>query len=402
KKVTSDAVAFKGLFYPFQQAVKKYSGVNYRTFRQQALDYYSHDLKQSAEKVKRQTVTNYYYPQYIGDDSLLYLKSSYQKLRAFYVKDQTGEHKLRLMNISTEDWFSYRNGTIAYTAYEANARWSLVDYSTIYLYDIHTGHQKKITHKAKYYTPDISPSGKKIIAVSVNEKTETTLHLLDADGKLLKVIPAMNHAYFNQPRFIDENTIVVMERLTNSTMQMSRIDLISGNSEVLIPSTSALLGYPFPYNGLIYFVSSVAGVDNIYALRVSDKKIFELEQGAIGNYYPSVYKDSLVWSAFTSNGLQLNKKSLAPKNANDVDPQLFREVTLPYPIAGATASSNMLSDASRRFQVSRYRQGAHLFNFHSWNPDYTDPEFTLTLYSNNVLNTFTNEIFYRYNQNETS
>jgi hypothetical protein len=43
-----------------------------------------------------------------------------------------------------------------------------------------------------------------------------------------------------------------------------------------------------------------------------------------------------------------------------------------------------------------------LFNFHSWRPDYTDPEFTLSLFSDNVLNTFSNQIYYRYNQNETS
>src|ERR1700741_5625023 len=39
-KVTHDASAFKGLFYPFQKAVKKYSGVDYKTFRADAFDYY--------------------------------------------------------------------------------------------------------------------------------------------------------------------------------------------------------------------------------------------------------------------------------------------------------------------------------------------------------------------------
>jgi hypothetical protein len=183
-------------------------------------------------------------------------------------------------------------------------------------------------------------------------------------------------------------------------MQMITIDLTTGNREILIPSTSALLGYPFPYKGFIYFVSSVAGVDDIYALRISDKKVFEVISGVTGKYYPSVYNDSLVWSSFTSSGLQLNKKTAAP--GNDVDPQLWKEVKLPYLIANADASNNMLVNNSRRFPVTRYKQGAHLFNFHSWNPDYTDPEFTLSLYSDNILNTFSNEIYYRYNQNETS
>ncbi len=37
EKVTHDAASFNSLFYPFQHAVKKYSGVGYRTFRKNAL-----------------------------------------------------------------------------------------------------------------------------------------------------------------------------------------------------------------------------------------------------------------------------------------------------------------------------------------------------------------------------
>jgi hypothetical protein len=39
-KVTKDASAFKGLFYPFQAAIKNYAGIDYKTFRQQAFDSY--------------------------------------------------------------------------------------------------------------------------------------------------------------------------------------------------------------------------------------------------------------------------------------------------------------------------------------------------------------------------
>ena len=402
KNVTKDAVAYRGLFYPLQQAIKKYSGVNYKTFRQQALNFYSNEvIKKRTDIVKKATVTNYYFPQYIGNDSLLYLKRSYNTLPAFYVKNKTGELKLRLMNISAEDWFSYRSGVIAYTAYETNRRWPLIDYNSIYLYNIHSGKQTKITHKAKYYTPDISPSGTKIITVSADTTTKTTLHLLSISGKILKTIQPLNHSNFIHPRFIDANSIVVTERLPNATMQMSRIDLSTGSREILIPSTPALIGYPFPYNGSVYFISSVAGMDDIYSLRLSDKKIFQLVSGVTGKYYPSVYKDSLLWSAFTSNGLMIQKKQL-PSAPNDVNTELWKEVVLPYKIANAGTSSNVLPQLSEKFPVSRYRQATHLFNFHSWRPYYTDPELTLSLFSDNILNTFTNEIYYRYNQNETS
>jgi hypothetical protein len=402
KKVTSDAAAFKGLVYPFQHAIKNYTGVDYKTFRKDALSFYSHDVsKKRTDIAKRATVTNYYFPQYIGKDSLLYLKTSYKKLAAFYLKDRTGEHKLRLMNISNETWFGYRNGIIAYTAYETNPRWPLIDYNSVYLYNIKTGQQKRITSKAKYFTPDISPSGEKIVTVFVDPTTETSLRILNSSGKLLQTLKATNHSRFVHPRFIDENTIVVTERLPNATMQMTRIDLSTGTREVLISSTSALIGYPFVNNGTVYFVSSVGGTDDIYSINLSDKKIYRLAAGETGKYYPSVYKDTLVWSAFTSNGLLLNKKELSG-SGNSTDANQWQSATLPYPVADVATTSNVLNNTSRRFSEERYKQGAHLFKFHSWRPDYTDPEFTMSLFSDNVMNTFTNEIYYRYNQNETS
>jgi hypothetical protein len=402
-KVTADAAAYKGLFYPFQKAVKKYSGVPYRTFRQQALGYYSHQVsKKRTDLVRPSTVTNYYFPQFIGGDSLLYLKSSYKSLSAFYIRDGRGEHRLRLKNISTEDWFSYRNGLIAYTAYETDPRWSLRDYSSIYVFNIHTGRQTKITRKGKFYTPDISPSGKKIIAVSVDATTATSLQLLDTAGTLLKTVRAA-HSNFVHPRFIDENTIVVAERLPNSMMQLSLMDLNTGKKDQLIPPTPALIGYPFFYEGAVYFVSSVSGNDEIYSIRLSDKKCFSLPSAmAGGRYYPSVYGDSLTWSVFSSNGLLMQEKAMDIHSGVAVDVSRWNQLSLPFAIANADTASNVLPNLSRVFPESRYRQGAHLFNFHSRRPDYTDPEFTLSLFSNNMLNTFTNELFYRYNKDETS
>ncbi|HEV7622072.1 MAG TPA: hypothetical protein VGO09_10070, partial [Flavisolibacter sp.] len=96
KKVTYDATSFKGLFYPFQKAVKRYTGLDYKHFCEAALSYYKE--KQGAakdtENKKTKTVTSYYYPQYVSADSLLYLKTAYNKRPAFYILDKNGEHRI--------------------------------------------------------------------------------------------------------------------------------------------------------------------------------------------------------------------------------------------------------------------------------------------------------------------
>ncbi len=411
-KVTDDAARFKSLFYPFQHAVKKYSGKDYKTFREEALDFYKHEVSTRRDhKLKRETVTDYLFPQMIGDDSLLYIKTAYNKLAAFYIKDKSGEHRIKLRNITTEDWLSYRNGTIAYTAYTVHPRWGLTDYSNIYLVDIHTGEEKRITNKAKYFTPDISPDGTKIVAVFFNDSAQCELHLLNMDGSLVKKIkPSREGDLFVHPRFADNQSIVVAVRHLNSTMSLQRLSLPgenggTGKPEMLVQSSTATLGYPFIANNKIYFVSSASGNDDVYSVDLADhsSKFMQLTSGVTGNYYPSAYKDTLVWSNFTSNGFRIRKGDINTLKKVELKTDIFSKRILPYKVATDSTTPNVLSTTGvANYPVKKYKKTTGLFNFHSRQVDYTDPELTVSIFSDNILNTFSNEIFYRYNQDESS
>src|SRR5436190_22574258 len=83
-KVTHDASAYKGLFYPFQSAIKRYAGIDYKTFYNDAFNYYLNPapspqvekgtinpnpspqaekgIIQNMSAVTKSYVTNYYFP----------------------------------------------------------------------------------------------------------------------------------------------------------------------------------------------------------------------------------------------------------------------------------------------------------------------------------------------------
>ena len=400
KNVTSDASAFRGLFYPFQRAVKKYSGVDYRTFRRNALDYYKLQLPSEVRYPvqKTATVTNYYFPQYITPDSLLYLKTAYNKLPAFYIRDRDGEHRISLQDISSEEWFSYRNQKIAYTAYSTQARWSLVDYSDIVLLDIITGSEKRITKKEKYFTPDFSPDGSRLVAVRINDSLQTELVLLRAsDGKVLGVIPSQKGYYYSNPRFANASSIVVGTKTADERMALQLYHFDIGTWEPIIPFSYYSLGQPFVNGDAIYFTANFSGNDDVYMVQMKDRSIYRLTGGLTGNYYPSVFNDSLVWSHFTAEGLQLQTRALSERKL--LDPLKITELPGIFPVA---LPRDITDITSRRFGIKRYKKSTGLLNFHSWRPDYIDPEFTFSLYSDNILGTFSNAVFYRYNQNENS
>ncbi|HEX6915247.1 MAG TPA: hypothetical protein VF145_08385, partial [Chitinophagaceae bacterium] len=57
---------------------------------------------------------------------------------------------------------------------------------------------------------------------------------------------------------------------------------------------------------------------------------------------------------------------------------------------------------SERFSYKRYPRFSHPLNFHSWRPYYDQPEYSFTVYGNNILNTVATELAYTYNENENS
>jgi hypothetical protein len=398
KNVTRDASAFKGVFYPFRKAIKQYSGLPYKEFMQQALKDYQQKIKPEKNAPNNKVVINYHFPQFIGKDSLVYLKNSYQKIPAFYLKDKNGEQKIKQRNISSEDWFSYRNGIIAYTAYAPDARWSLTDYSDIILLDIKSGIEKKLTTKNKYFTPDISPSGKSVVAVLINDSLQTELHLLNSlDGSIINRIRSREN-FFVHPRFIDEENVVVLKRRNDGTISLNIMNLLSGETERLITPSFTVAGYPSVYDSTIYFTAAYEGNDDLYAYRLKDKKTFKLTTEQTGNYYATVNGDSIAWSQFTAGGLALKSNALGKMQWQEVTPPAKQEVLFPV----ANAGENVLATPTKSFSVNDYSKGTGLFNFHSWRPYYDAPEYTFTLYGDNILNTFSTDVFYRYNENERS
>jgi hypothetical protein len=398
KNVTRDASAFKGVLYPFRKAIKQYSGLPYKEFMQQALNDYQQKIKPGKNAPNNKVVTNYHFPQFIGKDSLVYLKNSYQTIPAFYLKDKNGEQKIKQRNISSEDWFSYRNGTIAYTAYAPDARWSLTDYSDIILLDIKSGIEKKLTTKNKYFTPDISPSGKSVVAVLINDSLQTELHLLNSvDGSVINRIRSREN-FFVHPRFIDEENVVVLKRRNDGTISLNTMNLLSGETERLITPSFTVAGYPSVYDSTIYFTAAYEGNDDLYAYRLKDKKTFKLTTEQTGNYYATVNGDSIAWSQFTAEGLALKSNALGKMQWQEVTPSAKQEVLFPV----ANAGENVLATPTKNYTVNNYSKGTGLFNFHSWRPYYDAPEYTFTLYGNNILNTFSTDVFYRYNENERS
>ncbi|HEX4878116.1 MAG TPA: hypothetical protein VFV31_15710 [Chitinophagaceae bacterium] len=410
QKVTRDASAFKGLFYPFQAAVKKYSGVDYKTFVSQAFNFYRENTKPASVQIQdyllpvnQHYVTNYYFPYNTGSDSLIYLKSSYRQRPVFYLRDKSGEHRLRARDISIDEQYSYRNGKIVYASYESDPRWGWKDYSVIKLLDVKTGQQSALTKKSKYFTPDISQDGTKVAAVQNNFDGRSELHIVSVpDGKLIQKIHSSEILVFTDPKFIDDNTLLTAVRLRDGKMCLAKAEIATGNIVRLTPPSFNVAGYPSVYNGTVYFTANYGGNDDVFALRLNDKKIFRLSNGPLGNYFVNATEGKLTWSSFTADGYQLKQTSEKDIQWQEVGESVTESLKAPFAVSTSDNAGDILQNKvpERIFPVSDYRKSTRLLNFHSWRPYYSDPIFTFSLYGENVLNTLQSELYYLYNENE--
>lgn len=409
KKVTRDASAYKGLFYPFQSAIKRHAGIGYKTFTKQAFDFYKTQTDTTTRNegflmpLKKDYVTSYYFPYSAGADSLVYLKASYRQRPVFYIKDKNGEHRLRARDISIDEQFSYKNGKIVYSAYETDPRWGWRDYGVIKLLDVKTGQQQTLTRKTKYFTPDISSDGSKIAAVQNNNDGSSELHVLNSsDGKVLRRIHSTEIAVFTDPKFIDEDNLVSAVRLRDGRMCLATAEISTGNTTRLTPPSFNVAGYPCVNNGIIYFTANYQGNDDVFALRLIDRKIFRISNGPLGNYYVNAGNGRITWSAFTAEGYQLKQIQEKEIVWNEVSNTVTESLNEKYPVSNSSVPGDILLSKvpQRFFNNENYKKSTRLLNFHSWRPYYSDPIFTFSLYGENVLNTLQTELYYLYNENE--
>ena len=418
-KVTNDAVRFRGVFYPFNRAVERYSGKSYSQFRNDAMQYFKTKGLPAQRpaatafdyltKEEKNNVVDYQFANYISDDSILVTKKSYKAIPAFYIIAKGKESKLRVRDIGIDDYYSYKNGKVVYAAYQSDARWANRDYSVIKVLDIYTGRQKQITYQSKYFSPDINEAGTEILAVDVKPNGSNNLVRINAQtGKLIAATPNKRNYFFTQTKYINSNTAVTAVRNPKGNMALMIIDLTTGKLDDLTPFSFNVIGYPMVKGDIVYFTAMHEYSDAIFAVNIKDKKIVKLTENENGVYAPAVNnKGELLVSAFTAAGYRLanvtiNKYDWGEFGGFDLMPNSTKYFTdSSLKIAGAGALS-FVKNIEEKAPVTKYRKSFRLINFHSWRPITNDPEYGYIFYSDDILSSLKGAVTYTYNRADMS
>lgn len=410
EKVTHDAASFKGLLYPFQRAIKKYSGKDYVTFRNDALQYFikQFDLEKIAPEInkKHKDYLDEVFPVFLGKDSILFVHSGFKQIPEFVIKAGGNMHKIRTLDYAIDNHFSYRNGKIVYAAYQPDVRWGYRDFSDLRILDISNGKQQTLTRHTKYFAPDISEDGKKVITVDETTNNKCYLKLLDAStGKVLQQVPNPGNLFYTYPKFYSNTAIISAVRNPKGQMSLALINLQNGNSNFLTPFSYNVIGFPFIKNDTVYFSGSFGKNDELFAYTFPDKKLWIItydQKGGTGKYQPAVNDASFLWSTFTAEGFKLKDVPKKEVHFWEISPDDFKNDTTDFGITVLQQTNeNLLSGVpADTFAISKYKKGFKLINFHSIEPQASDPDYSINLLSENILNTFQSQFSFTYDRAE--
>jgi len=406
KDVTHDAASFHSLFYPMQHAVKNYAHISFDNFVRDAFTYYQSQWKdeslsslQFLDSTEKNNVVDVKYPNITDDGSIITLKESYRSIPQFVIKHNNGSsEKIAVQDIADDDYFSYNNGKIIYASYKPDARWGNREFGEIRVLDVNTKKEQKITSHTRYFSPDISHNGEMIVVVEQAVDGSSSLVLLNTKGVAMKKIKNDAAHVYSYPKFsADDKFIYVCDR--NATGEMSILkESIDGTSvKEIIPYKNRIIGFPVVQGDTLLYSCSNNGRDEIWAYVNSANKNYRIVSAETGLYQAGIINDKIITSTFTADGYRLAIVTPQWQSINNADTLKDLYVTKPF----QKKSNALLQNINERnFDVTKYSKGTGLFNFHSYNPYFSDPDYSFILYGENVLNTFQSQLYYTYNSNE--
>jgi len=412
RKVTHDAAAYKGVFFPFDNAIKNYTGRDFNSFKNDAFDHFKTVLDVTKPAYVAPGTKHFEadreYPAFVDDHTLIYMKSTYSHMPVFILKTGDQERKIAVRDVSLDTYFAYHNGKIVYAAYRRDLRWNYRDYSELMLLDVKTGEERRLTRGTKYFSPDFSPSGKTIVTVQESANGKCDLHLINtATGKLIKVIPNKQQLFYTYPKFYGLDYLVAAVRTPKGQMTLDMIDVKTGQDKFLLPLSYQPIVFPAIKNDTVYFSATYGINDRLFALSLKSAKLFELKnsdvKGFVGSYEPAVGDHKFAWVGFTAFGYRLNVADKKDLRWTAVDPDIARGALPDFGIGALKrdGATDLLAKIKMdSLPVGKYRKSYHLLNFHSLVPNVVDPNYSVSLQGENVLNTLQSEFLFNYNRDE--
>jgi hypothetical protein len=362
--------------------------------------------------------TNRTQPSVLDDGRVIAIKSSIDDITRIVAVDSSGSESILLNpGYIIDEGLSASSNLVCWAEMDADPRWSLRSYSVIMLHDLQTGKTRQITAKNRFFAPSLDFNGKKIAAVEIGEAEKYSLVILNSEnGEVIHRFPTPENYFPSFPAWSSDGEKIAVILTRDEGKCIALMEPATGKYEIVLPFSNVEISKPCFFGDYLLFTSAYTGIDNIFALDLNTKKLFQVTSARFGATDPAVSPDGkkLYYSNYTANGYKIVSSALNPgtieqwnnRTIEPWNPANNHKYELAEQLA---AQENFIFKSAyipdSAYTIKRYRKGLNLFNFHSWAPlsvdiDHTELNPGITLLSQNLLGTSFTTLGYEYNMNE--
>ncbi len=422
-KIMKDANYWSILPFTFSRAIKKYTGKGARANYNEMMAEMKQIWQQQQEGLEvtesdqvnvrsNKIFTNYSYPQLLEDGRVLVQKSGQGDITTFVALGEDGsETKLFIPGqIADNQMLTSGGGRIIWNEHEFDPRWPLKDYSEIKVFDIASGKHYR-TNKSRYKGVAISPDGKKVVAQEITEDNTMNLVVFDLDifvgseanviAPLKRPLPNPENAAYAMPRWSDNGSEIVVLKTKDVGKTIAIVNPETGEERNLYPYSHENVTHPVKQDNFVLYNSPYSGIDNIYAIDVTNGNRFQVTSGKYGTYNPSVSQDGslLLYNDFARDGMEVKKTAYDPSQWKPISEVQDRDVRYYQTIVEQEGHEDLFDDVpSERFNTRPYRRVSGILKPVSWGPfaNSTTREVSFGVTTQDVLSTSNFRVAYVY------
>lgn len=399
--------------YAFGNSLKKQSGMNIKQFYNAAI----HELdslwrKQELQihqtpaitvnKTKKRSFTEYYYPQFDNNGNIIAVKQTLDEIGNFIKINSEG--KEQNITATDADIFYVQGKYALWARYIPDIRWGQQSFTDIVIYNFDNNKEITLSKKGKYLSPALSPDGSKIVAVKFDKEQNSLLVILHSGtGKELAAYSIGDNDYIRMPAWSDDGKYIVFTHSKYMGANIGLLNLENGTISVIKAANYENIGRPVFYKNYILYNSNYSGIDNIYAINIDTKEIYQLTSRKYGAFNANVSKDGdkLIFQDYSTSGFNIALMDLKPENWKKIENVSNTDIKYFETLIEQEAGKSIFNDTNefKKYPISdkKYRSGLKL---HSWG---IYPYLTLLdigIMADNYLKTTSLRTGYLYNINE--
>ncbi|RYY19795.1 MAG: hypothetical protein EOO36_04965 [Cytophagaceae bacterium] len=267
-------------------------------------------VRELAGQAGTRVFTQYQYPQYVNDSTVLALKTGLGHIAQFVLLGRHGQEQRVFTpgSINIPEMLSVGGGKVVWPEFRQRPRWGQVTYSELKILDLRTGRVRRLAMGSRYAAAALSPDGTRLVAVRTDASYRHALVVLDAaTGAVLKTLPNPANNLFQQPCWTANGQTIAVIVLSAAGKTLRTIDVNTGAGHDELPVANVNLTNPQAGGKYLFYNSPQSGVDNVYALDAATHQTYQVTNRPFGAYHAAVSPDGrhLAFHDYRATGARL-------------------------------------------------------------------------------------------------